>query len=444
MRSPFPSPTRRRFLQAASFAPALATTAAATTKPALLGGQPVRTASFPSWPIIGPPEEQGVQSVLKSGRWGRGTGKVVQQFEEEYARLMGAQHCLATANGTSALFTVVNALGIGPGDEVIVPPYTFIATINVILLNHALPVFVDTDPDTFQIDARKIESAITGRTAALLPVHLGGATFDVETVQAVAQKHKLTIIEDSCQSHLAEWRGKRTGAFGAAGCFSFQASKNLNSGEGGAVLTNDPELAERCYTFHNNSRGRRQAGADFSYTGKGMNLRLTEFQGALLLAQMTRLEQQSRTREQNAQYLTSLLKEIPGITPARTYSDCTRNAYHLYMFRYQPDSFSGLSRAKFLKALAAEGIPASGGYAPLNREPFLRNTFATRGYQRIYGSEYLTRWQERNECPQNDRLCREAVWLTQTMLLGSRSDMDQIAAAVRKVQQHAGDLAKTA
>ena len=168
---------------------------------------------------------------------------------------------------------------------------------------------------------------------------------------------------------------------------------------------------------------------------------MTEFQGALLQAQMTRLLVQARTRDQNGAYLTSLLREIPGITPARAYEGCTRNAYHLYMLRYDQGRFAGLPRSGFLKALRAEGVPASGGYAPLNREPFLERTLATRGYQRIYSKQELANLQDRNHCPQNDRLCQEAVWFTQTMLLGPRRDMEQIAEAIRRIQAHAGRVA---
>lgn len=169
---------------------------------------------------------------------------------------------------------------------------------------------------------------------------------------------------------------------------------------------------------------------------------MTEFQASMLLSQMTRVERQMQTREQNAKYLTGVLGDIGGLVPARTYEGCTRNAYHLYMMRYQPADFGGLPRAKFLKALRAEGVPASSGYSPLNRETFLRNTFATRGFERVYGRKYLDEWFERNDCPANDRLCAEAVWLTQTQLLGPRRDMDQIAEAVLKIKRHAGELAR--
>jgi dTDP-4-amino-4,6-dideoxygalactose transaminase len=174
-----------------------------------------------------------------------------------------------------------------------------------------------------------------------------------------------------------------------------------------------------------------------------LNHRITEFQAALLLSQFTRLEEQSRTRSENAAYLTTLLREIPGITPARMYEGCTRNAYHLYMFRYDKSRFAGASRARFLKALEAEGIPCSGGYTPLNKELFLKNTFNSRAFRSLYSPEELARYEERNHCPANDRLCEEAVWFFQTMLLGPKSDMEQIAEAIRKIQQHADQLLKT-
>ncbi len=438
--------TRRRYMLTAVSALGASAKAFAGTvggkKPALLGGKPVRSQPFPTWPVFDSSEEKALNTVLWSGRWFRGRGKQVDRFEAAYAKLIGTKHCLATANGTSALFTSLSALGVGPGDEVILPPYTFVACVNVILLCHAVPVFVDTDRETFQIDAGKIEAAITDRTRAIMPVHLGGNTFDVDAVLAIARKHKLAVVEDSCQAHMAEWKGRRTGSFGTTGCFSFQASKNLNSGEGGALLTDDDELAERAYTFHNNSRGKVRHSYDFSYSYRGTNVRMTEFQAALLMAQMKRLEAQTGRRSENGAYLTSLLREIPGIAPAREYEGCTRNAYHLYMFRYDKDRFAGLPRAKFLKALAAEGVPASKGYSPLNKEPFIKETLQSRGYRVIYPERELAEWEERTACPENDRLCTEAVWLTQNMLLGPRSDMDQIAEAIRKIQAHAAELVK--
>ena len=433
---------RRNFAGAVAAMAAVEKTgsAAANGKLALLGGAPVRTGAWPSWPRFDQAEEQALLGVLRSGKWGRLNGKAVQQFESAYAKLTGSSHVIATANGTSALVGTLGALGIGPGDEVIVPPYTFIATVNAVLLHHALPVFADSDLESFQIDASKIEAKITPRTKAIMPVHMAGGAANLDAILEIAKKRNLVVIEDACQAHLGEWRGRKVGTHGLAGCFSFQASKNLNAGEGGAICTNDAALAERIFAYHSNSRGRTTDSGDFSYRQTGANLRLTEFQAALLSAQMSRLEDQSKVRESNAAYLTSLLKDIPGVKPVKNYSGCTRSAWHLYMFRVEKDAFAGVGKDSILKALRAEGINVSGGYKPLNTEPFLETTFGTPGWRAIYGEKTLREWTGRNQCPVNELLCSQGVWLTQTMLLGTRQDMEQVAAAVRKVQAQASEL----
>ena len=413
-------------------------------KPALLGGKPVRTKPPHRWPVIDEREDKAMLETVRSGKWFRGNGsKNVVTFEQDYAKATGAKNCLATNSGTSALFTSLNAIGVSAGDEVIVAPYTFIATVNVILLHHALPIFVDTDPETFQIDARKIEAAITDRTTAIIPVHLGGSAADLDTILPVAKKHKLPVIEDTCQSHLAQWRGRALGTWGDTGCFSFQASKNLNCGDGGAILTNSDALADQCYSFHNQCRPRPNSGSVPVLTSsRGGNFRMTEFQAAILLAQMTRLEDQMQTREQNAAYLRTLLKDIPGIVPARMYDGCTRNAYHLFMYRYEKEHFGGLPRKRFLEALKAEGVDCNAGYEMLNKEPFIKHSLASRSWQRLFPAETLAKWEERTACPANDKLSEESAWFTQTTLLGPRSNMDQMAEAIRKIQKHSGELAK--
>ncbi len=412
-------------------------------KPALLGGKPVRSRPLREWPIIDEREDKAMLETVHSGKWFRGNGRSVTQFEESYANATGAKHCLATNSGTSALFTSLEAVGVAAGDEVIVAPYTFIATVNVILLHHALPIFVDSDPETIQIDARKIEAAITDRTTAIIPVHLGGSAADLDTILAVAKKHKLPVIEDACQSHLGQWRNRCLGTWGDTGCFSFQASKNLNCGDGGAIITSNDEWADQCYSFHNQCRPRRPSGGEVAArSSRGGNLRMTEFQAAMLLAQMTRLEDQMKTREKNADYLRGLLQEIPGILPAKIYDGCTRNAYHLFMYRYQKEHFAGLPRKRFLEALKAEGVTCNAGYGRLNKEAFIKRSLASRSWQRLFPAETLAKWEERTECPANDKMSEEAAWFTQTTLLGPRSDMDQMAEAIRKIQKHAGELAK--
>jgi len=436
--------TRRAFL----IAPAVGTAAARITlladeKPAILGGKPVRKMKYPGWPVFDQQEEQALLAALRSGKWFRGNGKEVARFEEAYATITGAKFCLATANGTSALFTSLNAIGVGPGDEVLIPPYTFVATLNVVLLQHALPVWVDVDPETCQMDPRKLDAAITDRTTAIIPVHYGGNPADLDAILAIAKKRQLRVIEDACQAHLAAWRGRNVGNWGDTGTFSFQASKNLNSGEGGAIITNDETLMDRCYSFHNQGRKRKGSGDDeFSYFSAGNNLRLTEFQAAVLLAQMTRLEEQSKTREQNAQYLNNMLKEIPGVMPQRSYDGCTRHNHHTYVFRYDKDKFAGLTKPRLLRALTAEGIPARGGYTPLNKVEFLRRVLQSRIYRNLYPKERLAQV-EKIECPGNEKLCCESVVFSHNVLMAPRSEMELIVAAVRKVQANAAAIAKT-
>jgi dTDP-4-amino-4,6-dideoxygalactose transaminase len=444
---------RRQFIGTASMAgaslafalPQIARGAEATSKPAMLGGPKAHPGAWPDWPPYDQTEERALLDTLRSGQWFRGNGKSVARFEDAYARLTGAKHCLATASGTVALSTVLGALDVGPGDEVITTPYTFIATYNVIVLNYALPIFVDTDLESFQIDAGKIEAAITPQTKVLLPVHIGGSPAELDRILEVGNKHNLPVIEDACQAHLAEWRGRKVGTWGLAGCFSFQASKNLNSGEGGAMLTNDDQFAETCYNFHNNARTRQVKGYNFTYAGtRGSNFRLTEFQGNLLQAQMTRMVEQANRRNENANYLTQLLSELPGIKPAKLYDGVTRSAYHLYMLRYDKTAFAQLDKTKFLEALGKEGVPASGGYGVLNRDEYVAGLARNKHFLKVYGEKRMKDWLEQAQnCPQNDKVCEQAVWFTQTMLLGSKSDMDQIAEAVRKIQKHAGELAKT-
>ena len=364
---------------------------------------------------------------------------------------MGARYAIATSSGTSALVCALHALGIGPGDEVIVPPYTFIATINVVLMQYALPVFVDTDRRTHQIDARKIEAAITDKTRCIIPVHLGGNPADLDTVLATAKKKNIPVIEDACQAHFAEWKNKGVGSWGDMGCFSFQASKNLNSGEGGAVITSNGEHAVSCVSYQNVGRGYRLAAngevqgynkPGWNYARNGDNRRMTEFQGTILLGQLSRLEKQARVREQNAEYLAGRLKEIGGVIPAEQYEGTTRNGYHLFMAKYVPEEFAGLSREGFMKAMRAEGVGCGAGYPPINKEPYIKELLNSRGFRKIYTEKEIQDWFERNHCPENDKLCEDGIWWGQTTLLAERSGMDDIANAVERIKKNAEEIKK--
>jgi len=413
--------------------------------PALLGGSPVRTKGWPGWPVWdSSTDEDLVLKVLRSGSWTR--GNVVAEFEKKWAETVGAKRALAVVNGTNALIASLNQFDIGAGDEVIIGPYTFISTIICILQNGAMPVFVDTDPDTFQIDADKIEARVTARTRAILPAHTLGMPADMEKIMQIATKHNLIVVENACLSWLAEINHKKVGTFGNAGCFSFQTSKNIPIGEGGAIVSDDDKFMDRCYSYHNYGNPYGSVVLPAGVTGgtvmTGTKLRIAEYQAAIGLAQLKRLEKQTDTRNENTQYLKSKLDKIPGIVPFKLSNNVTRISAWQFPFRYKKESFQGLSRADFLKALRAEGIPGSTGYVTQNDKPYLKSYFETKNYRKMYSRKTLdfTKFLERNQCPENNLLCEEAVWFSQNMLLGTREDMDDIVMAVEKIYKSAGEL----
>lgn len=441
--------TRRQWLEAAAAGAAVVTASsqgragegAGAGIAAALGGRPVRTAPFPRWPNFRRADEQALLPVLRSGVWSR--AKVVDEAERRFARLMGAKHCLATCNGTNAILTSLHALGIGPVDEVITTPYTFVATLHPILLVGALPVFADIDPDTWQIDPAKIEAKITKNTVAILPVHIIGGVCDMDRINAIAGKYGLKVIEDACESHGAEWKGQKVGTLGDLGCFSFQTGKSLTCGEGGAILARDAKLMDRCYSFHNLGRPK---GSLVSRHGEGYPIlatkcRMAEYQASILITQMDSFEAECRVRSENAAYLTEKLKQIPGIVPRLEYPGVTRTAFYYYGFRYKKQQFDGLPRDKFIAALGAEGIPANAGLGvisgkPMNREGCIDDAFQSKLYRKIYSAEKLANYRAENECPECDRLVEETVGFHQRMLLGPRQDMDDIANAVAKIYEN--------
>ena len=402
-------------------------------KLAILGGAKVHTGTWPVWPVWDQAAEDKIAAMLRSGKWWRGNGDHVIEFEKKYAEHIGARRCLATASGTSALMVTINSLGIDAGDEVIVSPFTFIASYNVIILNKALPVFADTDPETFLIDPKTIEAKITDRTSAILPVHIYGLPCDMDGINEVAKKHNLKVIEDACQAWTAEYRGKKVGTFGDAGCFSFQNSKNLPAGEGGAITSNNDELMDRCNSFHNCGRPYGSIKRTSDYPINGGNSRMQQIQALILLNQMNRIQNDAEIRHANAQYLDAKLKEIPGIIPYKLASGATKSAYHLYPFRYQKEEFNNVPKDKFLKALSAEGIPCSSGYGPQYRDGLIDEMLKSKGFKRLFPESRLKQWKEEINLPGNEKLCSEAVIFYQSMLLGSRSDMDDIVRAIAKI-----------
>ncbi|MCL2116899.1 MAG: DegT/DnrJ/EryC1/StrS family aminotransferase [Planctomycetaceae bacterium] len=414
-------------------------------KPAILGGTPLNQGAYSHWPIVEDEIEASLLEVLKSGNWFRGDSRLhrADQFEKEYAEMNKSKHCIAVNSGTSALIASLAALEIGPGDEVITSPYTFIATINSVLYHYAMPVPVDVDLESFQIDAKAADKACSANTRCLLPVHIGGSPADLDAFLEIAKRRDLPLVEDACQAHFGRWRGKNLGTLGTTGCFSMQVTKNLSCGDGGAILTDDDNLAEKIYKCHNNCRGRSSDSFDFTYgASRAMNQRMTEFQATVLLGQMKAVEGYAETRQENAMYLNGLLAEIPGVIPAKLYDGTTRSAWHLYMFRIDKEQF-GLDRGQFIDALRAERIPCSSGYGAVDWIDFARKTYASQAASRIYPKKVFDDLAERvGTLPNFKRLCGEAVWFTQNMMLGPKSNMDIIADAIRRIQKNAADIAK--
>ncbi len=396
-----------------------------TNRLAIDGGQAVRTTPFPAWPIAGEREEQLLLEVLHSGNWGALSGDKVDTFAAQFAAFQGAKYGVCVPNGTMALELALRAVGVQPGDEVITTSYTFIATASAALGLGAKPVFVDIDPDTCNIDPAKIEAAITKKTKAILPVHIGGQPADLDGVREVAARHGIPVVEDAAQAWGAAWNGQPVGALGALGTFSFQASKNLTAGEGGIVLTNDDELYERCWSLHN--VGRVRDGAWYQHEILGWNFRMPEWCGAVLIAQLERLPAQMPVREAAARYLDEILTDIPGITPLTTDPRVTRHARHLYLARYDSAAFGGRSRTEFLNALRAEGIEgASPGYTPLTKSPAI-----TRALTDLFGANAV---REIAPCPVAEQATDEVIWLPQNILLDDQQGLDTIATAITKIQ----------
>lgn len=401
-------------------------------KLAIDGGKPIREKGFPSWPVWDESEINALREVLESGRWGIG-GDKVPEFEQKFAEYVGVEHGICVTSGTTALEVALKAGGIGPGDEVIVPPYTFMATASAVLQVNAIPIFADIDPDTYNIDPNEVEKAITERTKAIIPVHIGGCPADMDAIMDIAKKHNLIVIEDCAQAHSAEWKGQKVGSIGDMGCFSFQSSKNLCAGEGGIITTNNREFGDKCWSFHN--CGRVRQGAWYEHPLLGSNLRMTEWQAAILLSQMKRLDEQTKIRNENALYLDKKLSEIDGIRPQKRDDRVTTHAYHLYIFRYDASKFNNVPRAEFLKALSAEGIPCSPGYNPLYKDDLFKAPIEkcplSCGYYK--GKVDYTKV----ECPVAEKACREeGVWFFQSMFLGDKSDMDDIVNAIKKIKDN--------
>jgi dTDP-4-amino-4,6-dideoxygalactose transaminase len=398
---------------------------------ALLGGRPIRKRPFTSWPIFSKSEEVRLIRTLRGGNWGRMQGNEVARFEERFAKMHGCRHGIAVANGTIALRLGLMAAGLAAEDEAIVPPYTFFSTASAVVEANMVPVFADIDLESFNVDPKAVEAAITPRTRAVIPVHFAGQPAEMDHILTIARKRKLLVIEDAAHAHGASYRNRPAGSLGDLAAFSFQSTKNLTCGEGGIITTNDQRLAEICRSMHN--CGRVPLGVWYEHHVISGNYRLGEFQGAVLNAQLDRLESQATARDRNGRYLARRLTALPGLYPQKRPKSCTRHAYHLFLLRIDASEF-GAPRTAVVEAMRAEGIPCSAGYGfSLPRQPvFLRRAFGPYLPRRADQLDYA-----RAQCPNSDLICREqGLWLEHPLLLGPRPDIEDIYRAFEKVHEN--------
>ena len=398
---------------------------------AIFGGTPTITESWPKWPCAGKRERELLEEVLQSDMWGgTGLGPKISELNEKFAQYCDVSYGAAVANGTVSMELCLSAWNIGQGDEVIIPAFTFIATATAVHHSNATAVYVDIDPKTLNINPSKLEAAITDKTKAIIPVHLGGHPCDMDPIMDIARKHGIKVLEDAAQAHGAIYKGKKTGSLGDAASFSFQQSKNMQSGEGGIVVSDDGDLIDLIhYSIGKFGRGIREKYSGHIHYRFGWNACYSELQAALALAQLEKLEEQTEIRAENSKKLYSLLDDVKGFEPYTWQPYCDRNGHHLFMFRFNSDEFEGVSREQFLAALNEERVISASIYPmPLYEQPFYK--------------EDTTLSMRSVPCPVTEAACNEVAFFEQNVLLADSGIMDKIADAVKKIRANASKLLK--
>lgn len=408
-------------------------------RPALVGGNPVRVRPWPRWPMFDDAERSQIEDVLQSRMWCYGPypyskrkGSKVDALQRRFARFIGVKYATAVANGTAALEVALRAAGVGPGDEVIVPSYTFLATASAVLQVGGTPVFSDIDPHTFNLDVAHAESLITKHTKAIVPVHFSGLPADMDSVMDLQHRHGLAVIEDCAQAGGSKWRDKRVGAIGDFGAFSFQQAKGMTAGEGGMVTTRRKAHADLVFGYYN--LGRRRGGTQYTHYLMPWNYRMAELLAGVLLAQMSRLRAQIQLRMRTVRALHRALESVPGICLRPADPRVRANANTFFIFRYAKRGFGGMPRARFMAALRAEGIPCGTAYStPLQEQPL----FVKKNFPWKLRVDYT-----RMKTPHAKKLCREAVVLPMEVLMDGPQAAADVAQAVTKVRNHASELAR--
>jgi dTDP-4-amino-4,6-dideoxygalactose transaminase len=408
-----------------------------TERPAVLRGTPVRAGKqWPRWPHWDEAEQELLGEVLESGAWSSIHGDQVARWAAEFAALQGGRHCIAVTNGTHALEAAFIASDVGEGDEVIVPAITFVATATAALAVNATPVLVDVDRDSLCIDVAAAEAAITERTRAIVAVHLAGTACDLDALVDLCERRDLVLIEDCAHAHGTRWRGRGAGTFGSFGTFSFESSKLMTAGEGGAVITDDEALRARASSYVDS--GRVEGGHSYHHVIGGSNLRMTEWQGAVLRAQLRRFGEQHRVRHERASLLDSALADMPGLRPQPGDPRMDGRARYAYVFHYDPEAFAGLSARDFAWAMAAEGIAVSAPYPSLHTLELFRSArFGPRRRSSAPRIDYASL-----SLPNAEYAAANTVWLEHRMLLADPEDVLDIVRAAARIGAHADAVAR--
>jgi dTDP-4-amino-4,6-dideoxygalactose transaminase len=410
-------------------------------KLAITGGSAVRKKRFDPWPVYTEGEKCALEDVLTNRNWGGQPfpGKHADAFAKKFAEFQTAKYGQCVNTGTVAIQAALKAIGIEPGDEVLVPAYTWEGTVGPVLLVNAVPVFVDVDPDTYCMDARLIEDAITPKTRAILPVHLGMRFADLDAIMTIAQKRKLKVVEDCAHVHGGMWRGKGAGSIGDLGAFSFQSSKLMTCGEGGAVITNNLEYFERVQSYIN--AGRASATDKFKHRMIGFNYRLGEFQAAVLGPQLDRLPRQQQLRQANIEYFEARVRTTRGLGFLKAEPRITRTAPYSYVLKYFAEQAKDIPRAAFVAALQVEGIPCDGlFYEPVYRSslfPVKASEFPALSWGRPQPLDLRNMYR----CAASERAAyQEAIWFPHYLFLGDKKEIDTIIDAIFKTFDNIEEL----
>jgi dTDP-4-amino-4,6-dideoxygalactose transaminase len=405
------------------------------SKLAILGGTPNKP-TIPPWPVRDEREEQALIEVVRSGNYGGFPEPAphAAKFAADFAAMHDAAYGIACVNGTISMTVALQAAGVGWGDEVLVPALSFAATAWAPLSVGAVPIICDLDPQTFCLDVEAAESAITARTRAIIPVHLGSTICDMDSIMALAKQHDLIVIEDAAHAHAGQWNGKGAGSWGHFGSFSMQLTKTLTSGEGGLITTSDPAYAEACHSLVDCGRPKDEAGVNFHLSA---NYRITEFQAAILEVGLSRLLDQTATRNRNMTYLDERLREVEGVTPQWIDARITRRPTYIYIAQFDPAAFGGLTSRELTAALYMEGIPCGKGNPPMHRYDLLQlteqNSFVYQHFKDRLDFASM-------RFPVVEQVTQTTIWIAHQFFMGGSDLPDYFVEALERVREQAAEI----